>query len=67
MTTPSGETIGLKTPALYQWEQGTLTALFNFRGGRVTVKNPDGAVLAKMLEVAEKLGAKVIGDEGEQY
>jgi hypothetical protein len=35
--------------------------------GRVFTKNPDRATLAKMLELAGRLGARVQGDHGEFY
>ena len=42
-------------------------AWFDLRHGRVTVKNPDDAILAKMSAIAERLRARVQGDEGEFY
>ncbi len=42
-------------------------AWFNFFEGDVSVKNPDPEILQKMWVIAEKLGAKVQGDEGEVY
>jgi hypothetical protein len=35
--------------------------------GRVHTKYPDRKTLGKMLEIASRLGAKVQGDNGEQY
>jgi hypothetical protein len=40
---------------------------FNWSEGGVYTKNPDRATLAKMLELARKLGARVQGDHGEFY
>lgn len=40
---------------------------FHFRRGNVIVKNPDGASLVKMWQLARKLDAKVQGDECEVY
>jgi hypothetical protein len=40
---------------------------FDFRQGRVVVKNPDEATIEKMLAVARELGARVVGDDGEAY
>jgi hypothetical protein len=40
---------------------------FNWAGGRVFTKSPDRATVAKMLEVARRLGARVQGDHGEFY
>jgi len=42
-------------------------AWFDFRQGNVVVKNPDGAILGKMWQLAQRLGAKVQGDECEVY
>jgi len=35
--------------------------------GEIVVKNPDDPVLAKLIDVAQRLGAHVIGDDGETY
>jgi hypothetical protein len=35
--------------------------------GNITTKNPDEALLEKMLSIAESLDAKVQGDDGEEY
>jgi hypothetical protein len=40
---------------------------FDYRKGRVVVKNPDDEILGKMRRIASALGAKVMGDEGELY
>ena len=40
---------------------------FDFRRGRVVVKNPDEPTIGKMLAVAHALGARVEGDDGEIY
>jgi hypothetical protein len=40
---------------------------FDWRDGCVIVKNPDEPVIAKMISVAERLGARVQGDDGELY
>lgn len=42
-------------------------AYFDYRQGRITVKDPDKAILKKMKEVAKEIGARVVGDEGEEY
>lgn len=42
-------------------------AWFDLETGRVTVKNPDEAILSKMCAIAERLGARVQGDDGEDY
>jgi len=35
--------------------------------GSVDTKNPDEAILGKMLQIAKELNAKVQGDDGEVY
>jgi signal recognition particle subunit SEC65 len=40
---------------------------FDFINGRIVVKNPNDQMINKMKEIAEKLNASVIGDEGETY
>lgn len=42
-------------------------AWFCHFGDRITVKNPDEAIMAKMHRIASSLGARVQGDEGEEY
>jgi len=42
-------------------------AWFDHRDGRVVVKNPDDEMLRKIKMVASALGAKVLGDDGEEY
>ena len=40
---------------------------FDWSDGNITTKNPDSAMIAKMVEMAGKLGANVQGDDGERY
>ena len=42
-------------------------AWFDYREGRIVVKNPDEEILGKMKQIAEELKGRVIGDEGERY
>lgn len=42
-------------------------AWFDYRDGRIVVKNPDSEILAKMKEIAAHFGAIVMGDDGETY
>ena len=35
--------------------------------GEITKKNPDQLVVDKMVEIAQKLDARVFGDDGEEY
>lgn len=66
-TTPDGSTISYDSPLLAEWAHDGASIPFDFRSGRVVVKNPDGPILAKMIEIADSLDAKVVGDEGEVY
>jgi hypothetical protein len=40
---------------------------FQWWRGNISTKNPDRAVVNKMLQLASRLGAKVQGDDGEVY
>jgi hypothetical protein len=40
---------------------------FDWSRGQIFTKNPDGKTLGKMLKIADRLGARVQGDEGEVY
>jgi len=40
---------------------------FDFRDGSIIVKNPDDSIIAKLVEVATALDARVQGDDGEFY
>ena len=40
---------------------------FDWFEGNITTKNPDKATLRKMLQMAERLNARVQGDDGELY
>jgi hypothetical protein len=42
-------------------------AWFDYVDGRITVKNPDKEIIAKMKQIAKMLGARVVGDEDEEY
>ncbi len=35
--------------------------------GEITTKNPERSLILKMVQIAERLGAKVQGDDGEEY
>jgi hypothetical protein len=39
----------------------------DWSGGNIYSKNPDKAIVAKMLQIAQRLGARVQGDDGEFY
>jgi hypothetical protein len=40
---------------------------FDWFQGDIYTKNPDKAIVAKMLQIAKALGAHVQGDDGEPY
>jgi hypothetical protein len=42
-------------------------AWFDLQAGCVVVKNPDAEILRKMFRVAAHFGARVQGDDGENY
>ena len=42
-------------------------AWFDFQEDRITVKNPDEEILAKMLAIAQALNARVQGDDNEYF
>ena len=48
-------------------KEGGNQAWFDFGNNGIVVKNPDKEILVKMLDIAAKLDARVIGDEGEEY
>ena len=66
--TPDG-VLRYENPGLACWSghPGGEQVWFDFRRGRVVVKNPDEPTIAKMIEVARALGARVEGDDGEVY
>ncbi|MEO9593743.1 hypothetical protein, partial [Rhodopirellula bahusiensis] len=70
---PDGSTLRTENEGLAVWteypgnEDGGNQAWFDFRHHAIVVKNPDQDILTKMLEIAARLNAKVIGDEGEEY
>ncbi|MCC5951689.1 MAG: hypothetical protein JJU45_06290 [Acidimicrobiia bacterium] len=68
-STPAGETLTYRSELLAMWtaHPSSEPIPFDFRDGRVVVKNPDESILAKMIEVAANLNAAVQGDEGETY
>ena len=40
---------------------------FDWFDGNISTKNPDKPIVAKMIDIAGRLGAKVQGDDGEVY
>ncbi|MEU6883378.1 hypothetical protein [Streptomyces sp. NPDC046712] len=70
-TTGDGAGLRYENPLLARMathpDAGSEGAWLDLRDGVVTAKNPDDALLAKMKAVAALLGAKVQGDDGEDY
>jgi hypothetical protein len=70
---PSGNVLRVESDGLSVWTAYSKhgvdggMAWFDFRTGNLVVKNPDSEILAKMWMIAEKLQARVQGDEGEIY
>ena len=66
---PKGEVIRYENKGLAVWSahSGKREIWFDYRNGKVVVKNPDAEVLAKMRSIAAKLRARVQGEEGELY
>jgi len=69
VTTPAGETIRYENEGLALWtcHSENVPVWFDYRRGRIVVKNADEKVLEKMREVARYFGARIVGDDGEQY
>jgi hypothetical protein len=67
-STPSGEQIRIESAGLAVWTaHENDTVWFDHRRGRIVVKNPDEPTIAKMIGIAQSLGARVLGDDGELY
>ena len=68
--TPSGSSITYKSEGLAEWHNSKLQGgktWFDCRRGVISTKNPDPATITKCCEIAEKLNARVQGDDGEYY
>jgi hypothetical protein len=72
-TTDNGDQVTYENNGLAVWTSysknglGDNYAWFDFRAGNVTVKNPDEEIKNKMIDIADRLNAKVQGDDGETY
>ena len=72
-TTANGETIRIDSKGLSVWTKYSGNGLngnyawFDYSRGNIVCKNPDDEIINKMLDIAERLNAKVQGDEGEIY
>jgi hypothetical protein len=72
-TTPKGDTIRVESEGLSVWMayskhgHGGGMAWFDYYDGEIVVKNADEEIRSKMKAIARHLGAKVVGDDGEEY
>lgn len=49
------------------WKQHPDSVPFWYMDGAIEVKSPDDSTIQKMIEIAKKLNARVIGEDGEEY
>jgi hypothetical protein len=68
-TDPELELAGFNGPyfALWSGPSRPEEPWFDWSRGRIHTKNPDPAMVGKALRIAERLGARVVGDDGEVY
>lgn len=71
-TLVNGDSSNFKNDGLAMWtsysSSGTKgPAIFFFNNGRIVCKNADKEILHKMLDLSEKLKAKVEGEEGQEF
>lgn len=71
-TFPQGTVLRYVNPGVAVWtahprgEENGLAWIIH-EGGEISVKTPDEAFIAKMVEIAGRLDARVQGDDGEYY
>lgn len=71
--TTEGEFVEVESESLAVWTayskggQGGNHAWFHLGSGCIVVKNPDAEILEKMSRMATHFGARVQGDDGEDY
>jgi hypothetical protein len=66
--TSSGDRLRYENEGLAVWTGNPGHEVwFDYRRGRIVVKNPDQQVLRKMYALAQRLSGRVVGDEGEVY
>ena len=70
---PGGGVIRIKSEPIGIWvsfvpeSQGEVKGWFHFSEGGISSKNPDQEIRRKMRQIADRLRARVQGDEGEYY
>jgi hypothetical protein len=69
--TSNGVNVSYVNDGLAIWKAypngNNLKVWFDYRNGKISVKNPDSEIINKMILIAHKLNGKVQGDEGEYY
>lgn len=53
--------------AIWTDPTGKREVYFSYFKGEIFVKDPDERIIAKMKQIARKLKARVVGDDGEDY
>lgn len=67
LTNPkTNEVISIESDGMCVWEAKGSHSSFDFRNGKISFKHSDDALI-KAKEIASKLKANIIGDEGENY
>ncbi|WP_037287722.1 hypothetical protein [Saccharibacillus sacchari] len=68
---PNGMTIGMSGEGMAVWkktiEDEEIAVTFTFREGEVSARYLNDNQIEKMKDIATKLQAIVVGDEGEEY
>jgi hypothetical protein len=68
-TNPLGEHVKIENEGITLWlaHPENWSVWFDYRDGKIIVKNPDQESRMKMIDIAKKLGAVVKGEDGEYY
>ena len=68
-TLGDGKILTVSTPNAGLWKavKGEVPFTFSEKCGWITVKNPENWIIEKMISIANKLDAVVLGEEGEKY
>ncbi len=68
-TSLAGETVEYRNEGLAQWtaHPDRSAVWLDYRDGSIVAKNPDQPTIAKLLQIATALDARVQGDDGEFF
>lgn len=58
---------GLKNSLIAKWKNKDKVVWLTFKKGGISISHPDDEIIAKAKEIASKLGARVQGDDLEEY